>query len=103
AGSDRWGVIEKRKAGIVAERGFECKIMMMRDGKLPPGHEKLTCDVALALPPFTATAEMAAVSRLWGGYHIRTDNEVGMVQGRKIAEYSWPKYQEDFNGTATPN
>jgi hypothetical protein len=34
----------------------------MRDGKLPAGHEKMTCDVALALPTFTATAEMAAIS-----------------------------------------
>jgi hypothetical protein len=102
-GSDRFGDIEKRTAGMLTEPGFECKIMMMRDGKLPPGHEKMTCAVALALPTFSATAEMAAVSRLWGGYHIRTDNEVGLVQGRKIAEYSWPKYQEYFNGTATPN
>ncbi len=99
-GSDRFGDIEKRKAGILTEPGFECKLMMMRDGKLPPGHEKLTCDVALALPTFTATAEMAAVSRLWGGYHIRTDNEVGLVQGRKVADYSWPKYKENFEGTA---
>jgi len=101
-GSDRFGDTEKRTAGILTEPGFECKIMMMRDGKLPPGHEKMTCDVALALPTFTATAEMAAVSRLWGGYHIRTDNEVGLVQGRKVAEFSWPKYQEYFNGTARP-
>jgi hypothetical protein len=76
--------------------------MMMRDGKLPRGHEKMTCDVALALPTFSATAEMAAVSRLWGGYHIRTDNEAGLVQGRKVAEYSWPKYKAYFNGTAKP-
>lgn len=98
-GSDHFGDIEKRKAGILTEPGFDCKIMMMRDGKLPPGHEKLTCDVALALPTFTATAEIAAVSRLWGGYHIRTDNEAGLVQGRKVAEYSWPKYKEYFEGT----
>jgi hypothetical protein len=100
--SDRFGDVEKRHAGILTEPGFECKIMMMRDGKLPPGHEKMTCDVALAMPTFTATAEMAAVSRLWGGYHIRTDNDVGLVQGRKVAEYSWPKYIAYFNGTAKP-
>ncbi len=100
--SDRFGNVEKRHAGILTEPGFECKIMMMRDGKLPPGHEKMTCDVALALPTFSATAEMAAISRLWGGYHIRTDNEVGLVQGRKIAEYEWPIIQEYFNGTAKP-
>jgi hypothetical protein len=99
-GSDRFGDLEHRKAGVLTEPGFDCKVIMMRDGKLPPGHEKLTCDVALQLRTFSATAEMAAVSRLWGGYHIRTDNEVGLVCGRKVADYSWPKYQEYFNGTA---
>ena len=99
-GSDQFGDIENRKAGSLTEPGFDCRIIMMRDGKLPPGHEKMTCEVALALPTFSATAEMAAVSRLWGGYHIRTDNEVGLVCGRKLAEYSWPVYQEYFNGTA---
>jgi len=101
-GSDRFGEVEKRKAGILTEPGFECKVIMMRDGKLPAGHEKMTCDVALVLPTFTATAEMAAVSRLWGGYHIRSDNEVGFTCGRKVAEFSWPKYQAYFNGTAKP-
>jgi hypothetical protein len=101
-GSDQFGDIEKRKAGILTEPGFDCKLMMMRDGKLPPGHEKMTCDVALALPTFTATAEMAALSRLWGGYHIRTDNETGLVVGWKIAEYEWPRFQAYFNGTAKP-
>jgi hypothetical protein len=101
-GSDRFGDVEKRKAGMLTEPGFECKIIMMRDGKMPAGHEKMTCDVALALPTFTATAEMAAVSRLWGGYHIRTDNETGLGVGRKIARYEWPKFQEYFNGTALP-
>jgi hypothetical protein len=99
-GSDRFGDVEQRHAGALTEPGFECKIIMMRDGKLPPGHEKLTCDVALTLPTFSATAEMAAVSRLWGGYHIRTDNETGLVVGRKLAQYEWPKIQEYFNGTA---
>jgi hypothetical protein len=99
-GSDRFGDVEKRKAGALTEPGYECRIIMMRDGKVPAGHEKMTCDVALALPTFTATAEMAAVSRLWGGYHIRTDNEVGLDVGRKIARYEWPKIQEYFNGTA---
>jgi hypothetical protein len=101
-GNDRFGDVEKRKAGMLTEPGFDCQIMMMRDGKLPPGHEKMTCDVALALPTFTATAEMAAVSRLWGGYHIRTDNEVGLEVGRKIAQYEWPKMQAYFQGTARP-
>jgi hypothetical protein len=61
-GSDKFGDVEKRTAGILTEPGFQCSIIM-RDGKMPRCHEKMTCDVALALPTFSATAEMAAVSR----------------------------------------
>jgi hypothetical protein len=43
---------------------------------------------------------MAAESRLWGGYHIRADNEEGLRMGREVAEYSWPKYRAYFEGTA---
>ena len=46
-------------------------------------------------------ARMAARSRLWGGYHIRTDNEAGLLTGRKVADYSWPKYQAFFDGRTT--
>jgi hypothetical protein len=99
-GSDQFGDVENRKAGALTEPGFACKLIMMRDGKLPPGHDKLTCDVVLTLPTFSATAEMAAVSRLWGGYHIRTDNETGLVVGRKVAQYEWPKIRAYFDGTA---
>ena len=43
---------------------------------------------------------MAALSRAMGGYHIPLDNDVGLKVGREIAGWSWPKYQEYFNGTA---
>lgn|GEM_PF-5908135 len=55
-------------------------------------------EIRLSLPTFTATAEMAAISRLWGGYHIRTDNEAGLGVRRKVADYSWAKYEALFNG-----
>jgi len=42
------------------------------------------------------------VSRAMGGYHIATDNVVGLELGRKIAAFSWPKYQAYFDGTAPP-
>ena len=54
----------------------------------------------LALPTFTATAEMAGISRVMGGYHIQTDNVDGLKLGRAIATYSWPKYTTYFDGTA---
>jgi hypothetical protein len=71
--------------------------MQARNGK-PAVDIPASKEVRLFLPSFTATAEMAAVSRLWGGDHIRTDNEEGLILSRRIAMYSWPKYQAYFGG-----
>ena len=89
-GSDRFGVIERRRAG------------MMTEPDLQPGEgeDAKVLDVELELPTFSATAEMAGISRVMGGYHIQTDNVVGLKLGRTVAEYSWPKYQQYFDGTA---
>lgn len=98
-GSDRFGEVEKRKAGDLTEPGVDCKVMMKHLGKFPLD-PNVSCDVALKLPTFSATAEMAGISRVMGGYHIQTDNIDGLKLGRTIAAYSWPKYQAYFNGTA---
>ncbi|HJZ94555.1 MAG TPA: vanadium-dependent haloperoxidase [Gemmataceae bacterium] len=98
-GSDRFGGVELRKAGDLTEPGFACELMQAVDGK--PFHQKgLTCEVALKLPTFTATAEMAGISRVMGGYHIRADNLEGLKLGRKVAEHVWPKVKAYFDGTA---
>lgn len=97
-GNDHFGVIEQRLAGELTEEGFACDEMQARDGAPLPMGEHATCEVALRLPTFTETAEMAAESRLLGGYHIRTDNEVGLKKGREIANYMWPVIQAYFNG-----
>jgi hypothetical protein len=60
----------------------------------------MTCDVTLKLPTFSATAEMAGISRVMGGYHIQVDNVEGLKLGRKVAVYLWPKIQSYFDGTA---
>ena len=99
-GSDRFGDIEKRAGGMLTEPGFKCAVIQMRYGKLPKGHEKLTCDVVLALPTFSATAKMAGLSRIMGGYHIQADNIGGLELGRKVADYTWPRMKDYFNGTA---
>ncbi|HLL99478.1 MAG TPA: hypothetical protein VK400_00350, partial [Pyrinomonadaceae bacterium] len=62
---------------------------------------KLTCEVALDLPTFTATAEMAGISRVMGGYHIQADNIAGLEMGRKVAQFVFPKTQSYFDGTAS--
>jgi hypothetical protein len=97
-GSDHFGFVERRHAGVLTEAEAECIAMQSLDGK--PGDAKLKCDVELALPTFTATAEMAGISRVMGGYHIQADNIEGLTLGRRVATYSWPKYQAYFDGTA---
>ena len=77
-----------------------CSVAEMQAFAGKPANLKDDRDVRLELPTFSATAEMAALSRAMGGYHIPTDNIVGLDIGRKIAVWSWPKYQEYFNGTA---
>lgn len=80
-GSDKYGFCECRKHCELTEKD---------------GGEMMTLD----LPTWTATAEMAALSRALGGYHIPIDNNVGLKVGRDIAKWSWPKYQAYFDGTA---
>ncbi len=55
----------------------------------------------MKLPTFTAAAQLAALSRMLGGYHIPTDNDTGLKIGREIADFSWSKYQAYWDGTAT--
>jgi hypothetical protein len=80
-GSDHYGYAERRR---------HCELTEAEAGDF----------VMLDLPTFSATAEMAAVSRAMGGYHIPVDNDVGLRVGRAIAAWSWPKYQQYFDGTA---
>jgi PAP2 superfamily len=99
-GSDRFGAVSFQQAGfITAEADFSTAQMQARDGK-PATDVPASKEVKISLPTFTATAETAAISRLWGGYHVRVDNEEGLILGRKVAMYSWPKYQAYFDGTA---
>lgn len=98
-GSDTFAVVEKRTAGELTEPGVKCHFMQMVDGK-PVIDPKLTCDVALQLPTFSATAEMAGLSRVMGGYHIQADNVAGLKLGRDVAEHIWPKMKAYFDGTA---
>jgi len=88
-----------RKAGELTEDAYPTAKMQAVEGK-PAKDAPESKEIRLALPTFMATAEMAAMSRLWGGYHIRTDNEEGLVMGKKIADYTWPKYQAYFEGKA---
>ncbi len=99
-GSDRFGAVTFQQAGYLTGEGdFTSAQMQARNGTPATGVAE-SRTVRLDLPSFTATAEMAAMSRLLGGYHVRVDNEEGLILGRRIAMYSWPKYQAYFDGTA---
>jgi hypothetical protein len=81
-GSDAFGFVERRHPGILTE----------------PDAEWAKSEVDLPLPTFTATAEMAGLSRVMGGYHIQADNIEGLTLGRKVAEFMWPRIQAYFEG-----
>jgi uncharacterized protein DUF6851/vanadium-dependent haloperoxidase-like protein len=100
-GSDRFGAVAIQSAGWMTEPDASTAEMQARNGR-PAANVPGSKEERLFLPTFTATAEMAAISRLWGGYHIRTDNEEGLILGRRIAMYSWPRYRAYFEGKAPP-
>ena len=102
-GSDECKFVEHRHAGEITEEGFSCREMQQLDGRPLAeiiGDEHATCDVKLPIPTFSSAAEMAGISRVMGGYHIQADNIAGLKLGRDVAKYSWPIYQQYFNGTA---
>ena len=80
-GTDEFGFIERRR---------HCELTEKNAGEM----------VTLDLKTWTKTANMAALSRAMGGYHIPVDNDVGLKVGRELAVWSFPKYQEFFNGAA---
>jgi membrane-associated phospholipid phosphatase len=45
-----------------------------------------------AAPKLRAWAEEAAISRLYGGIHFRSDNEAGLVLGKKVAKAAISRY-----------
>lgn len=53
-------------------------------------------DVRLWLPSLTQAGEMAGISRVMGGYHIRSDNIEGLKMGRKVGAVVHQKAQQLF-------
>lgn len=50
--------------------------------------------VELEFPTFTESAEMAGISRVYGGYHIQSDNIAGLKLGRDVAHEAWKFYKK---------
>lgn len=62
--------------------------------------EKLAGDmIDLKIETWDDAAELAAKSRALGGYHIEVDNDKGLEMGRKLADWSWPRYRSYFEGS----
>jgi hypothetical protein len=99
-GTDEFGIMEHRTAGEITEEGFTCSEMQTRDGKPLMTSEHESCAVVLQLKTLTEAAEMAAESRMLGGYHIRADNEVGLKMGREVAHEVWKVTKAHIDGTA---
>lgn len=70
-GSNEFGSEVKLIPGILTEPG------------------RLGEEVTLHFPTFSATAEMAGISRVLGGYHIQADNVAGLELGRNVARANW--------------
>ncbi len=98
-GGDRFGAFYRHQAGQWTEAGATPAQMQAMEGK-PAADAPPTAEVILQMPTFSGTAEMAGISRVMGGYHIQSDNLAALKLGRTVAEYSWPKYQAYFEGTA---
>ena len=98
-GSDHFGCVARRRAGSLTEPRCEVGVMQAREGILS-GEPDARADTELALPTFSATAEMAGISRVMGGYHIQADNVAGLELGRKVAAYDWPRIRAWIDGTA---
>ena len=99
SGSDRFEFIAKKVAGELTEPNVPTAQMQALEG-VPAKDVAATAAIDLALPTFSAAAEMAAESRLLGGYHIRSDNADGLTLGRKLAEFVFPRYKAYWEGTA---
>jgi hypothetical protein len=82
-GSDQYGFVERRNPGSLTE----------------PDADFAKTEVELPLPTFSATAEMAGISRVMGGYHIQADNVAGLELGRKVATFTWPRMKAYWEGT----
>jgi hypothetical protein len=80
-GRDTFGVKVKLVPGIMTE--------------LP---ENYGDTVTLDFPTLTKTADMAGISRVFGGYHIQADNVEGIALGRRVAQVAFDFYNKHVNG-----
>ena len=90
-----------RPIGLIP--GFASTIITPNFPSYISGHSTLSGASAVVLSAFfpadagslAAQAEEAALSRLYGGIHWRSDNEVGLDVGRKIGQLAVDRASDD--------
>jgi hypothetical protein len=97
AGDPRFEITERRNAGELTEPAMAPSAMQLGTGDAAGARAKST-EIALDLPTFDATAKMAGISRIMGGYHVSADNTAGLDLGRKVASYIWVNFGTYFTG-----
>ena len=84
----------------------ECVLYDDRIETIP--YDEPTDLVAISVETFTALRAYKIARQfrardvpvVMGGYHVQTDNVEGLAMGRKIAQFTWPRIQQYFDGTA---
>jgi hypothetical protein len=69
--------------------------------KVQPGTTP-AADVTLSWPTFTAAANEAGISRIYGGIHFQQANVASQALGKKIGKSVWAKALKMFNGESVP-
>ncbi|QNR25509.1 DUF6851 domain-containing protein [Croceimicrobium hydrocarbonivorans] len=64
--------------------------------------DRLGDTVTLKFPTFTNAAEQAGISRVYGGYHIQSDNIEGLNLGRNVARNAWQFYKKHVPSAHSP-
>jgi hypothetical protein len=67
-------------------------------GRVEPGIPAV--DTTFTYDTFSAAAQEAALSRLYGGIHFSEDNTTGLMLGERIGRQAWETAQTYFDGSA---
>jgi hypothetical protein len=80
-GSDTFGTSHTKPAGT-----------MVTEPNMP------SADITLSWPTFTAAAEQAGISRIYGGIHFDNANSAGLTLGRQVGARAFAKAQGMWQG-----
>lgn len=97
-GSDSFNHHVDWTVGSLTEEGFPVSHLQQFNGQF--SETEAGGSIRLLLPTFSSVAEMAGISRIYGGFHIQADNIAGLVMGRQVANRVWAVVSRYFEGRA---